>query len=448
MKHTNTIVILGVTGDLSKRRILPALIDLHASGELGGQVIGIGLENISTHEVLSAAHILPASESSLKNFASNFSYLSGDLTNEAVYKELYAVLHDREVYQKVLFYLVLPPAIFGVVTQNLGKTDLIGPGSKSEWCKVLYEKPFGLDEASAHKINTIARTYLSEDQIIRADHYLAKESVATLSFLRFANQIFEPLWNHTYIDWVKIDLGEVVTVGNSALYDKVGVLGDVVQNHMLQIVALMGMEAPTSLQSKALSDVKAAVLSEVVPIDGLYGNYRGYESKTMHTPTFAALALHIQNKRWQGVKWFLRAGKGLQKKETTITIMFKKVTCLFAQGCPTQGNRLVIRIFPAAGFSLYVNARKAGPRDELIEIPMDFFYQDEPNPFPINTYKDVLIEVLENQQALSVRLDEIISSWRVIAEIKKLSLPIFSYEVGSAGPKEAVEWFKKMGVEL
>jgi glucose-6-phosphate 1-dehydrogenase len=316
------------------------------------------------------------------------------------------------------------------------------------WHRIVYEKPFGKDTHSAHDINNCIATLLEEKQAYRIDHYLTKELVANIALIRFTNCVFEPLWNNRFIDNVQITLSETVGVaGRGAYYDNYGALRDVVQNHMLEVMALIGMETPEKLTGEFIRDQRAKTLEKVRFVDGVLGQYEGYKNEqdvrpNSKTETFAAVYLMIDNPRWRGVPFYLKTGKCLNKKETIIHIKFKQVDCLLTKNCPSESNYLTIRLYPDEAFFLTLNAKKVGSFQEIEPIGMKYSYQDALNANASSGYETLLEEVLRGEQSVSVRFDEIEYAWHVIDAVKKANLTVHQYARGSKGP-EAVEQFAK-----
>ena len=298
-------------------------------------------------------------------------------------------------------------------------------------------------------MNVLISQYLDESQIFRVDHYLAKDIVGTLALVRFTNRVFEPLWNHENIEWVEIALRETVCVdGRGPYYDKYGALKDVVQNHLMQIVALLAMEAPCSLSGDSIRDQTTCILQKIRPVDGLLAQYDGYQQEigVAHdstTETFAAVKLMIDTPRWENVPFYITTGKCLPKKETVITIQFKPVTCLLASSCPSESNKLTIRVLPEPGFSLELNVKKPGMLVEVMPVTMDFCYECRFGSVKGNTYELVLQEVMAGEQSISVRFDEIEFAWDVIQKIKTLNLPLYEYKKGTHGPEELKDFAQK-----
>jgi len=447
-----TIILFGATGDLSKRRIIPALYTLFRDKKVENfKCIGVAYESTTKEEVLQASkpYVESCNEELWNCFSANFYYLKVDVTQQSDFVGLADFIASLEQKNKGvnnrLLYLALPPQLFVTVTEQCAYAGIINKMHDEEtvpWRRIVYEKPFGSDFQSALLINKTISHYLEEFQIFRVDHYLAKDIVGTLALVRFTNRIFEPLWNAENIDWVEIELSETSDIGNRGYYyDSYGALKDVVQNHILQIIALLAMESPQSLSGDFIRDKKAEILQKIRCSDGILGQYRGYrEEKNVQsdstTETFAALQLFVDTDRWKKVPWYIRTGKCLTKKETVITIQFKSVACLLTTSCPSESNCLTIRVMPEPGFAITLNVKKPGPRVEVMPVAMDFCYECKFGTVVENVYEFVLQEVLHGEQSISVRFDEIEYAWQVIDQIKRLNLPLCVYQKESQGPHE------------
>lgn len=460
--NQGTIILFGATGDLSKKRILPALYALIRDKKMGNfSIIGAALEDFTASHVLSECkkYVDNCDEASWADFESRFYYQKIDVTSAADFQKLadLVLVHEKENVSvgNRLIYLAVHPKFFAMITEHLAASKIINRMTQAKdnpWYRVVYEKPFGADRASAENINHSISKQLQEFQIFRVDHYLAKDIVGTLALLRFTNRIVEPLWNNENIDWVEIALSETASMdGRGAFYDTNGALKDVVQNHMLQIVALLAMEAPRYLTGDYIRDQKSLVLQKVEPIEGILGQYKGYKQEKNVNPhstteTFAALKLMINTPRWQGVPFYLRTGKSLNKKETVITIQFKPVKCLLSTSCPSDSDYLTIRVMPEPGFSITLNVKRPGLLVEVMPVSMDFCYECKFGLVTENVYELVLQEVLSGEQAISVRFDEIEYAWDIIDRLKKLPLPLFDYEKGTQGPEELQKFAQKNNI--
>jgi len=443
-----TFIILGATGDLAKRKLIPAIYKLAADKKLCKfAIVGVSLLKTTVQEMLEPA----------KKFIGSFdAHVWSTITASSYYHEM--DFHDAQGYASLnklinnvekkhklvgnrIFYLATMPEHFEVITKNLAKQDIVTKHSNQAWSKVVYEKPFGYDLRSAKKINAIIAKVFHEDQAYRIDHYLGKELVGNIALMRFTNRVFEPLWNNKNIDSVQIILSEDIGIeGRGAFYDSYGALKDVVQNHMLQIVSLVAMESPKTLDAEHIRDAKAQVLKKIKIESVILGQYEGYRDeknvkKDSKTETFAALKLSIDRKRWKGVPFYLKTGKYLKKKEASIHIKFKMAKCLL-DVCPADSNYLTIKIDPDPGFFLELNMKVPGMTNQIAPVKMELGHSGLLGPNTPEAYEVLLADVINGDQSTFVRSDEIELSWKVIQQIAKLRHKIYFYKKNSAGPKE------------
>jgi len=456
-----TFIILGASGDLAKRKLLPALYQLFAHNRLNKFVIvGAALDALTPAQLLAQAreHIEQCDETLYQKFGEYVHYQQLDVRKPEDFVALHTRVESLELTYTLsgnrIAYLAVGAHFFCGITQQLAASRLVKKWNAKDAVhhRIVYEKPFGHDAQSARDINAcIARLY-DERQIYRIDHYLTKELVGNIALVRFTNCVFEPLWNNRYIDSVQVVLSEKVCVGTrGAYFDKYGALCDVVQNHMLEIVALLGMEAPQKLTGEYIRDERVKVLSKIHVVDALFAQYEGYRQEKNVAPdstteTFALVYLTIQNHRWAGVPFYLKTGKCLDKKETIIHIKFKQVDCLLARNCPTDSNYLTIRVTPDASFSLNLNAKKPGPANEIIPVTMDFCHSCIFGMVTQEAYEIIFEEVMRDEQSVSVRFDEIEYAWRVIDQIKQKQVPVYPYKQGSTGPEQVHDFERKHGM--
>lgn len=451
-----TFVILGATGDLTKRKLIPAIYKLIEDKKIEKfSLIGVAITDTNSDTMLESAkgfidHINEKSWEKLKK-ASYFSKL--DFYNFEDYKNLRSLIDQVEKKQDLkgnrLFYLATMPQHFATITGALAQSGIVDKKDHHKhsehvggWTRIVYEKPFGFDLKSAKKINREISKIFNEDQIFRIDHYLGKEVVGDIALLRFTNRVFEPLWNKNNIDSVQIIMSEKIGIeGRGAFYDSCGAICDMIQSHMLQILSLVAMEAPKELSGKYIRDAKAAVLKKVKAQNAILGQYEGYKnerdvSKDSTTETFAAITLKVQNKRWAGVPFYVKTGKYLDKQEVSIHIKFKMVKCLLSKSCPSDSNYLTIRVQPNEGFFLELNSKVVGVPNEIQPVRMDFSYAKTSGPNTPSAYENLLLDVLRGDQSVFVRADEIEHSWKIVDQIKKLKTNIYIYKKGSSGPRE------------
>ncbi len=479
------MVIFGASGDLTKRKLIPALCNLaiHKLLPHDFAVIGISRTAKSDEEFrqkvrdeLKEFATGPVAGEILEWLMPRLSYISGEFSDLSTFEKLRESLQKSDETWKTrgcyLFYLAVPPSQFSPVVQHLGESGLTRE-SEGQWRRVVIEKPFGHDLESARALNLDILKVLDETQIYRIDHYLGKETVQNILAFRFANGIFEPIWNRRYVDHVQITVAETVGVeSRGSYYEEAGALRDMVQNHMFQLLALTAMEPPISFNPDAVRDERVKVLSAIHPLDhedvlrytvrGQYGpgdmddahvpGYRGEPdvSKTSSVETYVALALFVENWRWAGVPFYLRTGKRLPRRVTEIAIQFKSAPFVLFRATPVEhltSNVLVIRIQPEEGISLRFEGKVPGPVMNLATVKMDFRYADYFGSTPSTGYETLLYDVMTADSTLFHRTDMVEAGWSVVAPIldvwKALTPRNFpNYAAGSWGPKEGDDLLK------
>lgn len=454
-------ILFGATGDLSKRKIIPALYDLLAYKKIDTLVVlGCARERTTIDAILESARsfIHTIDETVWATLRTHSYYQQVDVTHNQDFVALDTTIKTLEQQYGIsnkLVYCATASQLFCTITSSLTQLGILKkqPREHTPWHRIVYEKPFGHDLESAHAINTCIQQSLSEHQVFRIDHYLTKEIVSNIALLRFTNCVFEPLWNNRFIDHIQIVLNEKIDIEKrGAYYDVYGAVRDVVQNHMLQLLALIGMEAPVKLTGEHIRDQRVHILKAVEFVDGIYGQYEGYTqepgaSSSSQTETFAALKFHINNPRWAGVPFYLKTGKALTGKNTSIHIKFKQVDCLLTKQCPADSNWLTIQVEPNAGFSLTLNAKSTEQSIILMPIDMSYIHAYRFGASSYQAYEVLLEEIMRGEQSVSVRFDEIESAWHLIDTIMQQKRSIYLYKKGSDGPQELDIFAHKHGME-
>ncbi|WP_327140359.1 glucose-6-phosphate dehydrogenase [Nocardia sp. NBC_01327] len=443
--RADAFVVFGITGDLAAKMTFRALYRLEAAGRLNCPIIGLGHADWSHYRLVTAAReALAAGDQSVdpevfERLARRLSYLRGDFSDPATYRELAERLENASA---PVFYLAIPPALFGPVVTALGQAKLTNGAS------VLIEKPFGHDLDSARALNEELHRTLDEDQILRIDHFLAKQPVLDIAFLRFDNIMFEPVWNRDHIAAVQITMAEDFGVEDRGrFYDSVGALRDVVQNHLLQVLALLAMEAPAGPGSRALWDSKADVFratADVDPAHTIAGQYEGYLDVTgvgreSVTETYVALRLEVNTPRWAGVPWFIRAGKALATRATEVRIVFHRPPPLtfLPRPQPVAANQLVLRIDPDPALRLILASQGAtGTTEQAVHMDLPFAAELGQPPEP---YERLLHDALTGAHSLFTREDVVEETWRILQPMIDHPPKPVSYPRGSWGPAGADE---------
>lgn len=476
-----TFVIFGATGDLTQRKLLPALYTLFQEGVLSQtfQIIGFARREHDNagfcklmREALKKHCRIPTDKASLDSFCSHLSYHRGDLSDPAAYSALYEKFEtDRNLPGNRLFYLSIASELIDVTVSNLKKAKLISSPQSETCTRVVVEKPFGRDLESATALNRMLLTYLDETQIYRIDHYLGKETVQNILSFRFANAIFEPVFNRTYVDHIQITAAETVGMesGRGAFYDRTGALRDMVVNHLFQLLTLVTMEPPDGLEARSIRNEKMKILralklaSETSRHPAVcLGQYEGTGqiqafreedrvNPDSNTESFAALRMEINNWRWAGVPIYLRTGKRLARKTTEIAIQFKSPPLSLFQHVACKGdvcdltgvkpNTLIFRIQPDEGIFLEVSAKRPSMQMVVESVNMDFSYSGKWTRDLPEAYERLLLDALRGDSTLFTRSDEVEAEWEVIdpALVIAAGHEPFMYTPGSWGPAEADE---------
>ena len=467
-----TLVIFGASGDLTSRKLVPALYHLFAKQRLpeGTKIVGFSRTRFSDDAWRDALAKSTAQFSGQRfeqsvwdRFAKALYYQPGDIGQAGDFDALHKRLGELDGARGVtrVYYLATAPQFYEPAVGRMGDCGLAdevhGPR------RIVIEKPFGSDARSAHRLNDAVRRVFHEDQVYRIDHYLGKETVQNILVLRFANSIFEPIWNRNYIDNVQITVAEEVTVGRrGSFYDQTGVLRDMFQGHLLQLLMTTAMEAPVRYDAEAVRDEKVKVLRAIAPLDPtavaratLRGQYRGYRdtpgvAADSQTATFAAVKLAIDNWRWQGVPFYLRSGKSMSCRTTQIVIQFRSPpTMVFGAGASRvcDANKLVIQIQPAEGIQLLFQSKVPDAGMKLRQSELDFSFQKEFTGVMPDAYERLLLDVFQGDASLFARADEVELAWGIIDPIVEAwhasgQPPLEIYEPGQWGPAGAGAWME------
>ena len=483
-----TIVIFGASGDLTKRKLLPALYNLKALKLMPENFAVIGVAVSDSNDELYRTKITadikefatrPVDDKDWEDFSRRSYYIAGDFNNPETFKHLSAKIADVQktwnLPGNVLFYLAVAPSFFAKVVEQL---DIVGLTTETagSWRRVIIEKPFGHDLASARELNADLTTHIAERQIYRIDHYLGKETVQNIMVFRFGNSVFEPIWNRRYIEYVQITVAEELGVElRGGYYDHSGVVRDMVQNHILSVLSLVAMEPPSSISGDSVRNEKVKVLEAIRPMEpeeilantvrGQYGaglingkHVPGYRTEAdvnpdSNTETFVAMKLQVENWRWAEVPFYIRSGKRLAAHTTQIVIGFRRAPLLlFGKNIENNimPNRLVIHVQPDEGITLDIHAKRPGPSINIANVPLEFSYSDFGEHTAATGYETLLYDCMIGDTTLFHRYDSVDASWRIVNPIldiwqalKARDFP--NYAAGTWGPDAADPLIEKTG---
>src|SRR2546425_13141613 len=481
------IILFGASGDLARRKVVPALYDIAAHDGLAERYAIVGFARTPMTDdafrtgagvaARSISEVGPIDDAKWSAFAKCLAYVAGGYDEADAYKKLAARLDELDRAQSLhgnrLFYLATPPEVYPHIVEQLGRAGLARPRSPNSWVRIVIEKPFGRDLASARKLNQQVLEVFEESQVYRIDHYLGKDTVQNLLVLRFGNGIFEPLWNRNYVDHVQITASETLGVERrGGFYETTGALRDMIQSHVLQLTSLVAVEPPASFDATAVRNEKLKVLQSIRPFDlemvaqsvvrGQYAPGKigdqpvsGYRQEpnvnpASKTETFVAAKLLIDNWRWANVPFYLRTGKRLAKRTTEIVIQYKRAPHIVFRGREAEANRLILNIQPDEGISVSFGAKRPGTEMSIGDVTMNFSYREGFGDSSRSAYATLVNDCVRGDATLFDRADSVEAAWSLVDPILDVwsaakSAKVPEYAAGSWGPKESDNLLERDG---